>query len=297
MFYKKKYIAGVSAGSDSMFMLHKYFRKIAIVCHVNYHDREDTNNDERIVRNFCLKKKIPIIVFDVNNNNLEEVFKKNLQSKYREIRFDFFEKNSKDININKIMIGHNLDDNIETMYMQLFKKKNPLFYGLEIRSKYNDLIIFRPLLNLSKSNIYLKCLQKNIDFAFDYSNENLKFQRNYVRHILEHSTTKEKLMFKNSIDKYNKNNKKTKKIIMAIYNSWKISDFNISYFVSINNIHKNKILYVLLSELKIKKINNNKLKELNKFIEFGKINSSYRIQSNIYVFKGKSIIKITYNNL
>lgn len=297
MFYKKKYIAGVSAGSDSMFMLHKYFRKIAIVCHVNYHDREDTNNDERIVRNFCLKKKIPIIVFDVNNNNLEEVFKNNLQSKYREIRFDFFEKNSKDININKIMIGHNLDDNIETMYMQLFKKKNPLFYGLEIRSKYNDLIIFRPLLNLSKSNIYLKCLQKNIDFAFDYSNENLKFQRNYVRHILEHRTTKEKLMFKNSIDKYNKNNKKTKKIIMAIYNSWKISDFNISYFVSINNIHKNKILYVLLSELKIKKINNNKLKELNKFIEFGKINSSYRIQSNIYVFKGKSIIKITYNNL
>lgn len=77
-----------------------------------------------------------------------------------------------------------------------------------------------------------------------------------------------------------------------------MTDFNISYFVSIkNNIYKNRILYMLLAGLKINKINNNKLKELNNFIEFGKINTLYRVQSNIYVFKGKSSIKITYNNL
>lgn len=298
MFYKKKYIAGISAGPDSMFMLNKYFKKIAIVCHVNYHDREDTNNDERIVRNFCLKKNIPIVVLDVSKNKFDSTSKNNLQSKYRELRFNFFEDISHDKNIHKIMVGHNLDDNIETMYMQLFKKKSPLFYGLRNKSKYNNLIIFRPLLKLSKSYIYEKCLENKIDFAFDYSNENIKFQRNYIRLILEQISTKEKNVFLNYIEQYNKKNNKIGKKILHIYNEWKMTDFNISYFVSIkNNIYKNRILYMLLAGLKINKINNNKLKELNNFIEFGKINTLYRVQSNIYVFKGKSSIKITYNNL
>lgn len=296
MFHKRKYIAGVSAGPDSMFMLNKYFRKIALVCHVNYHDREDTNNDERIVRNFCLKNNIPIMVLNVSNNDLDQILKNNLQSKYREIRFNFFEKNSQYININRIMIGHNLDDNIETMYMQLLKNKSPLYYGLEKRNKYNNLIIYRPLLNLSKSYIYHKCFQKKIDFAFDYSNDNMKFQRNYIRNILEYTSTKEKIIFRNSVDKYNKKNIVIRKNIINIYNSWKMSDLNIFYFISIKNYeYKNKVLYMLLAELKIKRINNNKLDELNNFIEFGRISSSYRIQSNIYIFKGISAIKITYN--
>lgn len=75
-----------------------------------------------------------------------------------------------------------------------------------------------------------------------------------------------------------------------------MSDLNIFYFISIKNYeYKNKVLYMLLAELKIKRINNNKLDELNNFIEFGRISSSYRIQSNIYIFKGISAIKITYN--
>ncbi|MEG1010203.1 MAG: hypothetical protein RSF67_10410 [Clostridia bacterium] len=52
-----------------------------------------------------------------------------------------------------------------------------------------------------------------------------------------------------------------------------------------------------LTKLNIKKINSNKLKELNNFILLGKINGSYRIDSNAAIFKTKSNIIITYNNL
>ncbi|MEG1010205.1 MAG: ATP-binding protein, partial [Clostridia bacterium] len=111
------------------------------------HDREDTYNDEKIIRNFCQENNIPILVLDVKKEDYINIPKTNLQSKYRQIRFDFFEKIALEKNMKNIMIGHNLDDNLETMYMQLLKRKTPLFYGLTKHSTYNNLNIFRPLLN------------------------------------------------------------------------------------------------------------------------------------------------------
>lgn len=49
-FMKQKYLIAVSGGPDSMALLNKKKNLIKAVCHVNYHDREDTDNDERIVR-------------------------------------------------------------------------------------------------------------------------------------------------------------------------------------------------------------------------------------------------------
>lgn len=296
MLSNKKYIAAVSAGPDSMYMLHKFSSNIAIVCHVNYHDREDTNNDERIIRDFCEQKKIPIFVLDVKENDYINISKKNLQSKYRQIRFDFFEKIANEHNIKNIMIGHNIDDNIETMYMQLLKEKEPLFYGLKKHGFYNELNIFRPLLNKWKNNIYLMCIKHKIDFAFDYSNENLKFYRNYIRSILENIDIRDKQLFINVVNKYNDGNKNRNKQIQSIYNEWELQDFNTSYYINIKSTYRNNILYMYLTKFNIKKINGNKLKELNNFILLGKVNGLYRVDLNTAIFKTKSNIKISYNN-
>ncbi|MEG0124069.1 MAG: hypothetical protein RR665_01100, partial [Malacoplasma sp.] len=81
-----------------------------------------------------------------------------------------------------------------------------------------------------------------------------------------------------------------------IYNEWELQDFNISYYINIKSTYRNNILYMYLTKFNIKKINGNKLKELNNFILLGKVNGLYRVDLNTAIFKTKSNIKISYNN-
>jgi tRNA(Ile)-lysidine synthase len=55
-------IFAVSGGPDSMYMLdlfHKTYPEMKIIAaHVNYHFREDSDLDEKIVRDYCRKEHI-----------------------------------------------------------------------------------------------------------------------------------------------------------------------------------------------------------------------------------------------
>ncbi|MEG1010204.1 MAG: hypothetical protein RSF67_10415 [Clostridia bacterium] len=61
------------------------------------------------------------------------------------------------------------------------------------------------------------CIKHKINFAFDYSNENLKFSRNYTRSILENIDKKDKALFIKLINKYNLKNKNHNENIISIY--------------------------------------------------------------------------------
>ncbi len=67
---KKKLLLAVSGGPDSMFLLNWYKSKNVVVAHVNYHKREDSDIDEKIVRAFCESNNIPLEVLSVSQKHV-----------------------------------------------------------------------------------------------------------------------------------------------------------------------------------------------------------------------------------
>jgi tRNA(Ile)-lysidine synthase len=151
----KKYLAAVSGGPDSMFMLYLLKDKICGVCHVNYQKRETANRDMAIVKNFCESNKIKFYCLKVNKKILNQYTKNNsnFQNAARLIRYDFFIKCANSSGTNRLLIGHNKDDFLETALMQKQRHSQTLFLGIRDINIYKSLYIARPLLECWKSQI------------------------------------------------------------------------------------------------------------------------------------------------
>ncbi len=80
---------------------------------------------------------------------------------------------------NKIATAHILDDNTETVFLNLVKGTGLKgLTGIPV-ARGN---IIRPLLSVSKSEI-LSYLERNgIDYRIDFSNLSTDYQRNFLRH-------------------------------------------------------------------------------------------------------------------
>ena len=111
----KKYLLACSCGPDSMALFSMLLNEgySFSVAHVNYHFRKESDQEEAILRDFCLKNNIAIYVYD----NKEKV-NKNLEARAREIRYNFFNNIYHDNNFDTLLVAHHQDDLIETYLMQ-----------------------------------------------------------------------------------------------------------------------------------------------------------------------------------
>lgn len=278
---KQKYLIAVSGGPDSMALLNKKKNLIKAVCHVNYHDREDTDNDERIVRDYCKKYNIDLFVFDTKKDDVSKYLDiKNLQTYYREIRYDFFEKIANQLNIKKVLIAHHKNDFLESAYMNINKNKKNLFLGIRKKTQFRSITLIRPLLNKTKSNLQNYCEKNDIEFAVDYSNFSDKYNRNVVRKIINEWDSKTIRKFYIKVKLFNLKNLFFIKFTEKKFNKWKNKSFLIDYFLKINNNYKNAIVYLFLNYIGIKP-SENKINQIVEFIDKNKNGSSkkYRLKN------------------
>lgn len=280
---KKEYLAAVSAGPDSMAMLDIYKKSIVAVCHVNYHDRNDTDNDQRILEEYCKKNNIELYILDVKKEMMESIKSNNLQTKYRIIRYEYFLEIANILNIKKILIGHNRDDHIETAFMQMMKNSKTLFLGLKQESMYKDLCLCRPLLDIRKKTLEIYCNKQKLQYADDWTNRKNIYRRNVVRKMLASMSKIEKMKLENFIDDYNLKNKDNLFLINKAYTNWKELKFNISYFISMDDFIKENLIYNFLSDNSISKISEDKIKGITSFIISHKNNKKFRLTSNVFL--------------
>lgn len=75
---KKRYLVGVSGGVDSMALLDMLVKKgyQVRVVHYNYHLRNDSDLDEKLVFSYCQKHQIPFYVKQGCVVNIKEILKK-----------------------------------------------------------------------------------------------------------------------------------------------------------------------------------------------------------------------------
>ena len=177
-------LLAVSGGIDSMVMAH-LFLKAGIetgIAHCNFCLRaKESDMDEELVREFANENEI---VFFSKRFKTKVYAKQNgisVQMAARELRYNWFEEIRNKNGFRSIAVGHNLNDNIETLLINLIRGTG--ITGLTGMKQVSNKII-RPLLFATRQSIADYCKTHQIIFREDRSNTETKYMRNKIRHLI-----------------------------------------------------------------------------------------------------------------
>ncbi len=177
-------VAAVSGGPDSVYLLlgrlarEKGIR--IVVGHVNYGTRgAESAKDQKMVETIGRNNryKTEILVSGTRGN-----FPAGFEKKAREIRYRFLRDLSGKVGAEAIALAHTADDQVETILMRVFEGAG--ITGLKGIPRASKDGIVRPILDVWKEEIldYLK--KRKIPYRIDRSNVDIRFERNWVRHVL-----------------------------------------------------------------------------------------------------------------
>ena len=149
------WLVAVSAGPDSMALLSMCIENgtACEAAHVNYHHRDQADEEEAFIRRFCAENGIPLHVlnkpFEYTGNGL---------------------------------LGTFLIILIETYFMQTEKNIVPSYYGLKADMMYKGMLVKRPLLAKTKAELAAYCEAHGIQYYIDHTNSDESLARNRIRH-------------------------------------------------------------------------------------------------------------------
>ena len=233
----KHYLLACSFGPDSMAlfdMLLKEGYKFS-VAHVNYHLREEADEEESKLRDFCFDHNIGIYVKDVD----EGLGDSNLEKKCRDIRYNFFINVVKENHFDALLVAHQEDDLIETYIMQKRRKNLVNYFGIKEMSYFSDIEIIRPLLRYRKEELLMYCKMFNVPYAIDKTNLEDHFLRNQIRHsVVEKMSPIERKDILSEIDQANE---KLSQIFITIS---KIQSNKVEEYLRLNDV---EFLYALVA--------------------------------------------------
>ena len=171
----------MSSGPDSMALLHWCMTQgISVAAaHVNYHHRPEAEEEEQYVRLFCREHGI---LLHVKNEPFE--YTGNFEAKAREYRYSFFADIVKQYGYNGVLTGHQMDDLIETYFMQKEKNIIPEYYGLREERFIDGVMVVRPLLGYTAQQLKQYCRDRGIRYYIDSTNADLSLSRNRIRDSL-----------------------------------------------------------------------------------------------------------------
>lgn len=172
----------VSGGVDSTVLLHllaKHRDKLSTklhAIHIHHGLNQAADSWQQHVERFCFKNKIPLEVVKVEIKAKGE----SIEAKAREARYEAFKKR---IDKNSaLLLAHHQDDQAETLLLQLFRGAG--IKGLASMPQFCTFskgFLFRPLLNYSRNEILAYAIAENLNWIDDDSNDNTRFDRNYLR--------------------------------------------------------------------------------------------------------------------
>ena len=196
-------VVAVSGGPDSVCLLHlllQISQELALklfVAHLNHMLREEAIEEENFVRELAEKYSLPFYSERI------EVAKKlrkgeTLEEGARRIRYDFLRRAGERFSANKIALGHNADDLVETILLNLIRGTGIRgLRGIPPVRKEGSITFIRPLIDIWREEITQYLEERDIPYMIDRSNLSLEFTRNKIRHrvipLLEEINPKVKL--------------------------------------------------------------------------------------------------------
>ena len=179
-------IVGVSAGVDSMVLLHllnayqEAFNLSLIVAHVNHGFRpEESEKEAELVQKESERLGLPFEYGRFNVKEFQKLGGLSPQDAARRIRFHFFYELLRKHHAQKIALGHNADDQVETVLLRLIRGSG--LQGLKGILPIREGRVIRPLLEVWRGDIESFALERKIPFLSDSSNLKEDYLRNRIR--------------------------------------------------------------------------------------------------------------------
>ena len=180
-------IAGVSGGADSVclfFELLAYQKEIPFsmeVVHIEHGIRgQDSLADANYVENLCKEYGVPFHLVSCDIKKMAQETSLTVEEAGRKARYQAFEQAAKKSGRSncKIAVAHNLDDQAETILMNLARGSGLRGLG-GIRPVRENII--RPLLNTRRSEIEAALRGRQITWRTDETNHQTEYTRNRIR--------------------------------------------------------------------------------------------------------------------
>lgn len=182
-----KIVLGVSGGPDSICML-EILNELRVklnfeivVAHINHMIREEAEEDEKYVLEFCENKKIECYTKKINVLEISKKEKISTEEAGRKVRYEFFEEILQKTNSNKIATAHTANDNAETVLMNIIRGSGTSgLKGIEAKRG----IYIRPLIDCTREQIENYCEQNSLNPRIDKTNMENIYTRNKIRNLL-----------------------------------------------------------------------------------------------------------------
>jgi len=193
-------VVGVSGGADSVCLLHilaKWQNKLDIelhVAHLNHQLRgAESEGDAGYVADLADSLGIAVTIGKRDVAAYRSRRNCSIEEAARELRYDFLAEVANDVGAHRVAIGHTRDDQVETVLMHILrgtgisglcglKPSSPvLFAHSELKAQNLELVVIRPLLDITRQETLSYCQEHQLRSRFDSSNLSLYFLRNRLR--------------------------------------------------------------------------------------------------------------------
>jgi tRNA(Ile)-lysidine synthase len=190
---KPTIVAAVSGGPDSVYLLrilssNKETR--IVIGHVNHGTRGiDSLKDQKLVEDIGKRHGIKTYILVIasgkppgGRTGIQGRFPSGFEKRAREVRYRFLRDLSEKVGAEAIALAHTADDQVETILMRVFEGAG--IGGLKGIPRNTGDGIVRPILDIWKEDILSDLKRRKIPYRIDRSNVDIRFERNWVRHVL-----------------------------------------------------------------------------------------------------------------
>ena len=186
-------LTGFSGGPDSVCLLHflhylsekKHFELVAV--HVNHGLRgAAAEADARFCRTLCRQMGITLLTYKKAVRALAKKLDLSIEHAARKARYEAFVQAAKKTGATKIALGHHLDDQAETVLLNLLRgTRAEGLCGIPVRRALTkNTEIVRPLLCITRSEVEEYLQVNDLPFVTDQTNLDDAYTRNWIRHQL-----------------------------------------------------------------------------------------------------------------
>jgi tRNA(Ile)-lysidine synthase len=189
-------MVAVSGGQDSVCLFHVLIElkeELGVGLHVAHLDHQlrgaESRADARYVARLARRLGTPATIERRDVQSYHAGRSASLEESAREVRYAFLAKVARSIGADRVVVGHTLDDHVETVLMHLIRGTGTTgLRGLQPLNQWRtgpgSLTIIRPLLEVSRQETAEYCHQHRLRPRIDASNFSLSPLRNRIRHQL-----------------------------------------------------------------------------------------------------------------
>ena len=184
-------LVACSGGPDSMALLH-LLKDIAIHRHTTYElgvaivdhcIRSESKEEVLWLQQQVESLGLPFYSATFDVPRLSKAQKTSEETMGRQVRYQWLTELAKSENYGYIAVAHHKDDQAETILAHIIRGSglNGLA-GMSVVSAEYSIPVVRPLLDITKETLLAYLAVKGISYCVDRTNEDVRYQRNRIRH-------------------------------------------------------------------------------------------------------------------